>query len=173
MPVGIRVEPILPTPQTLPLAKLAKVQTALIAAMEGTAQASMIVTLRSYTAKWRHKPSFKGRLTVNNGAGSITLTVMPAGAAKNIWVYVSAGVRPRRIVVVRAKRLRVRKNYFAHTQPGGVVGGPGRYAGPTTYPKEVPRWPGIVARRFEVDAAAHLKDPLTSLLVDVVKAALA
>lgn len=172
MTVAMVVHPIRPDPRTLPLAKLQRVETEVKAALEGPVKTVIVTTLKAYTVGWRHKPGFSSKVTVNRGAGSITLMVQPSGKSKLLWIYVSAGVAGRPITAVRAKRLVIRA-YVPHTRPGPSVGGPGKYASykTATHPHTV-NWKGIVARRFEVDAVKKLEPGLVRFIRDVIWSAI-
>ena len=98
---------------------------------------------------WSGKPEFKARAFIKSD--SISITVFPAGANKDKWIWVSRGTSgPYPIPKSGPGFLAFTLGYSARTKPRGQAHvGSGKASGPSVMGVMQVMHPGIEAREFE------------------------
>ena len=123
-------------------------------ALDNEVKPHFIKELEKFVANWEHKPEFAARKFIT--ADSISVTVYPTGANKQIYTWVSGGTKGPYDITPKngpflwfVSRGRGTKSYIAKTGPGAAwYGGPGISVGNLRRVKAVSH-PGIKPREFE------------------------
>lgn len=155
MPVEIRFEPIVRKNDKFPVNIADLLEREIGAVMTGPIRARLENSFEYRVSGWKHRPKFRSVFNRRAYKGNLTgfsLTTGPFGTNKRFWIFVSAGVKGRRIVPKRAQNLRIRGGvggYSPLTGTGDRYGGLGIYDDTATFRSRGVNWPGIEARHFE------------------------
>ena len=122
--------------------------------MDRECKPDLIKKFEAVVSDWEHQPTFKARKQIKGGAW-VKIYIYPAGAHKDLWVFVSRGTKgpyqiPRNPPArSRDGLLHYQVLYDAHTRPPGLYGlGDGKKHGDWRSVAVVMH-PGIKAREFE------------------------
>lgn len=152
-------------------AKAAKLQAALVAALQSDVSATLVGALRERSANWSKSPLWSAKVSVG---GSLVLTLKPSGEGAKIWGWVSGGTAPHDILPRRRRVMAFNTQPGTKTSPAGT----GRFGktrapqGENVFAHHVSH-PGIEARAFEVDVVDEEEAKVIGILEAAVAAAMA
>jgi hypothetical protein len=168
------IRPIYPNPRDYPANLLPKIDSGIIAALNGPVKVRVRNAMADRTRNWKSPPSMGSRYH-RPSKDIFELHVFPTGTEKAVkkWVYVSKGTRSHPISAIRAPMLKYQMGYKSHTKPSNKYGlpGGGSYSGEWRRAPRV-QHPGVEARDFEGHVVEQVRKKVVADIQSAIYAAL-